>query len=203
MQHLNKFLNHWQDNESRERVLVTTKGKELQKAEIENHLKNMAMRFQQSPNPNTLALWASDIIDAGFNDLIVKEVCKSAPYKFERHPTLAQIMELLRPYMAHVDLKEDDLDKYTRLAIPHLKAKLIGMVGQDGFDRLITYYRVNAFDTQFGIEIAVLGDWCRSYLGKPEKIIEQGKISNVKAFDRDREYFIGPLKNYCIQNKLV
>lgn len=203
MKAINQFLNHWQDSASKERVLRTDKGKDLQKADVENYLKNMAMRFQQSPNPNTLQLWASDIIDAGYNELMVKEVCKTIPYKFERHPTLAQIMELLRPYIAQVDVFESDFDKYTRLATPHLKAKLVNMVGQDGYDRLLSYYRANVFDTDLPIEICVLGDWCRCYLGRPEKIIEQGRISNQMALESNIEYFTRPLKMYCEQNKLV
>ena len=203
MDALNKFLSHWQDTASKDRILTTTKGRDLQKAEVENMLKDCAMRFERSPNPSTIKLWASDIVDAGYNDLMVKEICKSIPYKFEKHPTLAQVMELLRPYQAVMAPKEDELDKYTRLAIPHLKAKFIAMVGEEAFERMITYYKQSVFSCDFGLEIAVLGDWCRCYMGRPEKIIEQGKISNQKALDGDREYFIRPLKMYCETNKLV
>lgn len=203
MQALNSFINHWQDLSSKERLLRSSKSKEVQKAEVENLLKNIAMRFERSPNPNTIKLWASDIVDAGFNESMVEQACKSIPFKFEKHPTLAQIMELLRPYLPQIDLSESELDKYTRLAIPHLKAKLVNMVGEDGLQKLINYYRANAFNCTFSIEVAVLGDWCRCYLGKPEKIIEQAKISNEKALQNDEDYFIRPLKQYCESNKLL
>jgi hypothetical protein len=197
------FINHWEDNESKERILKSGKGIDLQKAEVENHLKDMAMRFERSPNPTTIKLWASDIVDAGFNDLMVREICGTIPKKFEKHPTLAQIFELLRPYLPQIGVLEDELDKYTRLAIPHLKAKFVAMVGQEAFERMIVYYETNVFKGSIPAEICVLGDWCRSYMGKPEKIIEQGIISNQKAAENDREYFIRPLKLYCIQNKLA
>lgn len=197
------FINHWKDSESKERILKSGKGIDLQKAEVENHLKDMAMRFERSPNPSTIKLWASDIVDAGFNDLMVKEICGSIPKKFSKHPTLAEIFELLRPYLPQVGVLEDDLDKYTRLAMPHLKAKFIAMVGEDGFRRMIAYYEANVFKGDISAEICVLGDWCRSYMGKPEKIIEQGKISNQKAIDGDRVYFTQSLKMYCVENKLV
>lgn len=203
MEALNKFLNTWNDQESKTRILHSNKGKDLQKAEVENILKDVAMRFERSPNPNTIKLWASDIVDAGFNDAMVREISKSIPFKFEKHPTLAQIMELLRPYLPQVVFLEDELDKYTRLAIPHLKAKFLNMVGQEGFDKMCNYYRARVLKSDLPVEVAVLGDWCRCYLGKPEKIIEQGKISNDKALERDKEYFIRSLKSYCEQNNLT
>lgn len=197
------FAKHWDDKQAIGNLKKSDKSIDVQKAEIENLLKDCAMRFERSPNPSTIKLWASDIVDAGYNDLMVKEICKSIPYKFEKHPTLAQVMELLRPFQAVLAPKEDELDKYTRAAVPHLKAKFIAMVGEEAFERMIVYYKQEVFNCDFGLEIAVLGDWCRCYMGRPEKIIEQGKISNIKALERDREYFIRPLKMYCETNKLV
>lgn|SRR5574343_93292 len=197
------FAKHWDDKQAIGNLKNSDKSIDVQKAEVENMLKDCAMRFERSPNPATIKLWASDIVDAGYNDLMVKQICKSIPYKFEKHPTLAQVMELLRPFQAVLTPKEDELDSYTRLAIPHLKAKFIAMVGEEAFERMITYYKQEVFNCDFGLEIAVLGDWCRCYMGRPEKIIEQGKISNQKALDGDREYFIRPLKMYCETNKLV
>ena len=199
---VNKFNDYWNDTKSKERILKSDKGKDYQKAEVENMLKQVAMRFERSPNPTTLQLWASDIVDAGFNEVMFREIFNSIPKKFEKHPTLAQIFELLRPYLAQEALKEDELDKYTRLAIPHLKAKLIAMVGEEPYNRLLSLYKREVFNADFGIEVAVLGDWCRCYLGKPDKLIEQGKISNQKAIEGDRAYFISPLKSYCLTNKL-
>lgn len=196
-------LSHWQDNNAKQNLYVSNKGKEAQKAEVENILKQVAMRFERSPNPNTIRLWASDIIDAGYNDQVVQQAVKSVPHKFEKHPTLAQIFELLRPYLPQMQSLESDLDKYTRLAIPHLKAKLINMVGEDGFEKLKNYYRAHVLKTDVNLEVAVLGDWCRCFLGKPQDIVKQGIESNSRAEQNDTEYFIKPLRQYCVKNNLI
>lgn len=73
------FLNTWQDSKSLETLKRSSKSKEVQKVEIENHLKNMSMRFERSPRPETLQLWALDIINSGYEEWMVEQVCKSIP----------------------------------------------------------------------------------------------------------------------------
>ena len=199
------FMSRWGDDKSIQRLRKSDKSKDVQKAEVENILKDVSYRFERSPNGNTLKLWASDIIDAGYEDWMVIEISKSIPFKFERHPTLSQVMELLRPCLAQVSGSESDLDKYTRLAIPFLKAKFVDLVGEDGFQRMVDYYRKELMpDSKFSVEMCVLGDWCRSHFASdPKKIIEQGRKSNDASQRNDLEYFVRPLKMFCEANRLI
>lgn len=198
------FLDQWKDTASVQRLRKSDKSKDVQKVEVENHLKSMAFRFERSPQASNLSFWAQDIVDAGYEDWMVKEICKSIPYKFERYPTLSQIMELLRPYLPQLNAIEDELDKYTRLAIPHLKAKFVSLIGEDVFNRMILYYSSEIKSCSIMPEVALLGDWCRSYMASdPKKIIEQGKLSDEEAAKGNKEYFVKPLKLYAESNKLV
>lgn len=199
-----KFANSWGDEATIDRLRKSDKSKDVQKAEIENLLKSIAMRFERSPQANTLSLWAQDIVEAGYEDWMVKEISKSIPFKFERHPTLSQVMELLRPYIAQVSVSESELDKYTKLAIPHLKGKFVGIIGEDGFTKMIEYYRREVMpSSNFSVEMCMLGDWCRCFFtSDPKKIIDQGIKSNEASTRNDVDYFVRPLKMYSESNKL-
>lgn len=202
LQHLNKFLNHWGDTKSKQRLFNSEKGIEAQKADIENQLKDMAMRFERSPQPNTIRLWASDIVDAGFNESVVREALKTVPFKFEKHPTLAQVMELLRPYLPHISVLEDELDKYSRLAYMPLKEEFLKLLTQDQLTQMTLIYERKIFPdlksfNQQNKEMCVLFDWLRCHRGNGEKILAQGMRSNEEHIKGNREYFLHPLRQYC------
>lgn len=205
MKNVVDFLHTWKDTKSIERMRRSDKSRDVQKAEIENHLKAMSNRFERSPQAGTLQNWASDIVNSGYEEWMVEAVCKIIPFKLERHPTLSQIMELLRPYAAQKEAPIDELDKYTQIVIPHLKGKFIALVGIEVYERMLRYYRAEVFpDLQVPVEMTMLGDWCRSYMSNdPAKIIEQGKISNEAAARGDRDYFLAPLRQYAVKNNLA
>ncbi len=205
MKNVVDFLHQWKDSKAIEKMRRSDKSREVQKAEIENYLKSMSMRFDRSPQAGTLQNWASDIVNSGYEDWMVEQVCKMIPFKLERHPTLSQIMELLRPYLVQKEPPIDDLDKYTQLVIPHLKTKFLNLVGQEVYERMIKYYQAEVFpELPIPVEMTMLGDWCRSYLSNdPAKIIEQGKLSNEAAARGDRDYFLTPLRQYAVKNNLV
>jgi hypothetical protein len=203
------FLDKWGDKESRSRVETSGFGSDVRRSDIENALKDMAMRFERSPNPSTIALWAKDFEEFGYTPQQVLEVCKTAPYKFQKHPTMAEIMDLLRPYLTKEAFSGDTLGDVSDLVFEHVKSKFVAMSSQEALDRMCEYYSKEVFPfmsgnfTKRNREMVVLNDWLRSYFTtRPEKIIEQGKKSN-EAFERgDKEYFIAPLKRYAKENGL-
>lgn len=206
MKHVTGFLNSWNDTKSISNLKRSDKSRDVHKAEIENILKAMSYRFERSPQPGTIQAWAQDLVDAGYEDWMVSDACKIIPFKLERHPSLSQLMDLLRPHLAHKSISSiDELDRYTQLVIPHLRAKLIALIGNEVYDKMLRYYQAEVIpDCTFSVEVAMLGDWCRAYLTKePKKIIEQGKMSNDAAARDDREYFIRPLKMYARENNLA
>ena len=199
---------HWDDKASIERMRSSDKGPLVQQAEIENILKDVAMRFERGPNPNTLSLWAKDLVAAGYSPDIVSQVAKSIPYKFVRHPSLAEITELLRPYLAQVSFSSDPLLDVCKRALPHLRAKFVRATSEEAISRMIKYYHKEVLNNESlfnaeHIEMCFLCDWLRTYFtDRPEKIIEQGKISSQSAFSGDIDYFINPLKKYVEHNGL-
>jgi hypothetical protein len=206
MKHLNSFLNHWGDAPSIEKLRASHKSKDVQKAEAENYLKGMALRFERSPNQSTLKLWADDIIESGYSDEVLKEVCKSAPFKFERHPTLNQLMELLRPYKPKLDGIVDELLDLQNRCYYHLKTKFIKLADEETFNKMVEYYaskepELKNFNVYF-IEICVLGDWLRSYFKDGAAILKQREITVQKIIEGDREYFIRFYNNYAKENNL-
>jgi hypothetical protein len=205
-----KFMQSWNDTKAIDRLRSSDKSSEVQAAAAENSLKDMSLRFQYGPTQSTMNLWAKDIINAGYQDWMVSEVCKSIPFKFEKMPNLSQIMELLRTYLPQASATESELDKYTNLCYPHLKNKFVSMVGQDALDVICGHYinlvganyECNSNWTGSTIEKAVLGDWLRCYFKPtPQAIIDQGRISNQK--ETDLNYFLIPLKRYAEENKLT
>lgn len=205
--HVN-FASRWGDDESLNRFRTSTKSKEIIILNCENALKDMVQRFDRSPMQVTLSWWARDLVDAGCDDLILREVFKSIPYKFERCPTLAQLMELIRPYLAKKESSGSDLDKYTSLVKTHAKAKFKSLLGDDVVNRMISYYKKEVCEEFTGFDeeqylLCLVLDWIRAYCpNQPQKIIEQGKISNQKALEKDVDYFLLPLKRYAKENNL-
>jgi hypothetical protein len=209
MNHVNGFLKEWGDAPSLDRIRSSDKAPQLQKCDAENYLKEMALRFQYSPNQSTTQLWASDMVDAGFKDWHIKEVCKSAPFKFEKHPTLAQLMELLRPYLGEKSFSVDELNDLSNRSFEHLKRRFVKACSDDLdlVDKAVSYYVSQVYPglarfNKVHQEMCFLNDWLRSYFGNINKTIEQGKISNEKSLLKDREYFTLPLKRYVAEHKL-
>lgn len=202
-----KFNELWGDKKSNDNLRKSHKGLDVQKAESENHLKEMALRFERSPNQATLKLWASDLIDSGFEDWMVKEVCKSIPYKFEKHPTLNQIIELLNSYKPKMALSVDELTDLSHRCYFHLKAKFLNFATQEQLTQMCKIYARDVFPglNQFHPyyqEMAVLNEWLRTYFKKGEDILAKGKQTNEEADKRNREYFIAPLRRYAAENRL-
>jgi hypothetical protein len=201
------FAKRWGDKDSIEKFKKSDKSSDVQKAEIENFLKDLALRFERSPNQSTLKLWASDIVDAGFDDQVTKLALKSVPYKFERFPTLSQVMELLRPYLPQVSFSGCELSDTTNRVVPHLKAKFLTMFTQEQLDQMCKVYKKhvmphNELAAPWHIEMCVLNDWLRCYYGKGEEIIKQGLTSNEMANLGNKDYFLNPLKRYAKENNL-
>lgn len=69
-----RFAKQWGDAPSLERLKNSSKSSDVQKIDAENSLKLMALRFQQSPTQSTLKLWATDMVDAGYQDWMIAEV---------------------------------------------------------------------------------------------------------------------------------
>jgi hypothetical protein len=202
-----RFAKQWGDTPSLERLRNSDKSGDVQKSEAENHLKNVALRFQYSPNQSTLALWAKDIIESGYTDEILGTVCKSIPFKFEKMPTLNQIMELLVHYKPKVSIPRDELSDLTDRTFEHLKAKFIKQASPEIFTQMVEYYvnhgcaAVQMFNVHYH-EICMLNDWARSYFGDGKKIIEMAHKSNLAAESNDYEYFTRVLRQYAKENKL-
>lgn len=207
LNHLVNFNNSWGDAKSTENLRKSSKGLDVQKAETENYLKDMALRFERSPNQATLKLWASDIIDSGFQDWQVKEICRSIPYKFEKHPTLNQVIELLNPYRAKSEFLADELTDLSHRCYFHLKAKFLKFASQEQLTQMCKVYARDIFPSlvtynSYYQEMCVLNDWLRSYFKKGEDVLKQGFISNEQQVAGNREYFINPLKRYAKENNL-
>lgn len=203
------FALRWGDESAIRNFRSTpTKSKEVIKLSIENQLKDMAQRFERSPNVTTISFWAIDLVEAGCDDQILKQVLKSVPFKFERCPTLAQLMELIRPHLALKSFSESDLDRYTGIIKNHAKARFRTLLGDEAVAKMISYYRKEvctdfaAFHEEH-ILLCVVFDWIRCYCSnQPQKIVEQGKISNQKYLEGDQEYFVAPLRRYAQENNL-
>lgn len=203
---LNGFLNHWGDAPSIQKVAKSDKSKDWHKVEMENILKDMAMRFQHSPNPNNLSLWAKDLSDLGYTAEQVKEVCRSAPYKFERHPTLSQLNELLRPYLAINSVSRSEIDEYTHMNYFDIRAKFVSISDEATLSKMTDVYVKKVFPglvmfNRYYQELCMLNDWCRSYFQKGEAIIDQGMKSNEAAEKGDIDYFVRKLKAYDASKK--
>lgn len=202
------FAKRWGDSDA-VNSFRSNKGKEVQLAEAENYLRDMATRFERQPNSFTIQAWARDIIESGYNDVQLKEVCRTIPFKFEKCPTLAQIMELLRPYKALKEEFVSDLDKYTNLAFKTALKQFKRVIDDEPLERLVEYYRkevLNAekWDYQL-VLMCVVNDWIRAnFPMHPAKIIEQGKNTNEQASIGNVDYILNPLKRYCanIENSL-
>lgn len=202
-----KFMNNWGDAPSVERLKTSYKSLEVQKSDAENSLKLMALRFQQSPTQSTLKLWATDMVDAGYQDWMIAEVSKSAPFKFERHPTLNQLMEQLTHYKPKVTIPRDELSDLTDRTFAHLKAKFIKQASPEIFNSMVDFYvkhgctAISIFNRHYH-EMCMLGDWARSYFGDGKKIIEMAHKSNHAAEANDYEHFTRVLRQYAKENKL-
>jgi hypothetical protein len=201
------FANRWGDESAIQNFRTSTKSKEVIILNCENALKDMAQRFERSPMGTTISWWAKDLVEIGCDDLILKEVLKSVPLKFERCPTLAQLMELLRPYLYVKSDSESELDKYTKSVFSHAKAKFEGLVGSDAIARMVTWYKKEIFpNSSFNdqsILMCIVNDWVRAYCpNHPQKIIDQAKLSNTRGEENDIGYFLNPLKRYAQENNL-
>lgn len=203
-----KFNNHWGDTESNKRIANSDKGSGFHEAEIENALKDMALRFERSPGQSTIKLWASDLAALGYKCDLVRMVCKSVPYKMDKHPTLNELMTLIKPYLPKDELLTDELTNLSYRCYPHLKAKFLAVGDQVTLTLMTKSYAIHVFPfcehfTQTHKEMLALNDWLRCYFKThPQAILDQGRLSN-EAFERgDREYFIAPLRRYVTENKL-
>jgi hypothetical protein len=202
------FNKLWGDTESNKRIANSDKGQGFHEAEIENALKDMALRFERSPNQSTIKLWATDLAALGYKCDLVAQVCKSIPYKMDKHPTLNEIMALLKPYLAKDEFKVDELTDLSNRCFDHLKAKFLKVASQDILTSMTKAYAKHVFPacehfTDRNKEMLVLNDWLRSYFkASPQSIIDQGRLSN-EAFERkDLGYFANPLKRYAKENNL-
>jgi hypothetical protein len=202
------FNKSWGDHESNKRIAASDKGRGFHEAEIENALKDMTLRFERSPGSSTIKLWASDLAALGYKCDLVGMVCKSIPYKMDKHPTLNEIITLIRPYLPKDDVSIDELTDLSTRCYSHLKSKFLGLADQNTLTLMTKSYALHVFPfcenfTDTHKEMLVLNDWLRSYFKpSPQAIIDQGRLSN-DAFDRkDIEYFVNPLKRYAKENKL-
>lgn len=202
------FNTHWGDTESNKRLANSEKGQSFHEAEIENSLKAMALRFERSPSPSTIKLWASDLAELGYKCDLVNQVCKTIPYKMDKHPTLNELMALIRPYLPKEAVSVDELTDLSNRCFDHLKAKFMAIGDQPALDNMVgNYVRLVVPDCEhFSVknkELMVLCDWLRSYFKTtPQGIIDQGRISNDAFQRRDLDYFVNPLKRYAKENKL-
>lgn len=208
MKHLVDHLKAWGDTDSLNKLKKSERSIEVQKAEVENFLKDIALRYERSPNQSTIKLWASDIVEAGFDENTAKLALKSIPYKFEKMPSLSQIMALLNPYLPQISVLEDELDKYSRLCFPHVKSKFLSVLTQEQLNDMVKLYEKHVLPDlrMFHVEhkeMCVLMDWLRSHFGDGKKLLCQGIISNQQAEANNKEYFVNQLKSYAKTNNLL
>lgn len=203
-----KFNSMWCDEASNRRIAESDKGQAYQEAEIENILKDLALRFERSPNQNTLKLWASDLAAMGHKAPFLRPILKTIPYKMDKHPTLNEILALIKPHLAQDSFSVDELTDLSNRCFDHLKAKFLKLADQSTLTRMTEAYAKHVFPfcehfTERHKEMLVLNDWLRSYFKpNPQAILDQGRISN-DAFDKkDKDYFINPLKSYAKTNNL-
>lgn len=201
------FNKSWGDHESNRRIANSDKGQGFHEAEIENALKDMALRFERSPGSSTIKLWAADLAALGYKCDLVSMVCKSIPYKMDKHPTLNEIMALIRPYLPKEESSVDELTDLSGRCFDHLKARFMQGFKQEQLDQMVKLYMMRIVPdcdhfSKRHKEMMVLNDWLRTYFGDGEKLLKQGLISNQKALEKDLDYFVNPLKRYAKENKL-
>jgi hypothetical protein len=206
MRALNDFLNKWDDQPSLARLRASDKSVEVHRAEIYNHLKEMAMKFERSPGQHVLELWAKDIAYRGYRSDMVKDICGSIPFKFEKHPALSQIMELLRPYLPQVSETRDEMYDLSIKCYPHLKAKFIGLTDEGTFNKMVDYYLskepgLKQYGRMFH-EICMLNDWLRTYFKDGQAIMNQQLKTQELCEKRDRETLTSALRRYAKENNL-
>lgn len=199
---------HWDDKNSMERMANSDKSQDVHAAEIENHLKGMALRFERSPTASTLNTWSKDLAGMGYKHQLVAQVCRSIPFKMDKFPTLNELMALIRPNLPQEGFKTDELTDLSNRCFDHLKSKFLKLGDQDVLTKMTQSYAIHVFPfcehfTEKHKEMLVLNDWLRSYFKtNPQAILDQGKLSN-EAFERkDKDYFINTLKSYAKQNNL-
>jgi hypothetical protein len=201
------FNSKWGDTESNKRLANSDKAQGFHEAEIENSLKAMALRFERSPSPSTIKLWASDLAELGYKCDLVNQVCKTIPYKMDKHPTLNELMALIRPYLPKEAVSVDELTDLSGRVYEHVKTKFLELQPQTALDQMVKLYMMHIvpdcehFSTRHK-EMLVLNDWLRSYFRKGEDILKQGLISNEQFKNKNVEYFVNPLKRYAKENKL-
>lgn len=206
IKYLTSFNDSWGDVESNKNLKSSHLSKEVMIAEVENILSDVSLRFERSPNQSTTKLWAKDLVEAGFKPESIKNVCKSVHFKFVKHPSFAELSELLRPYLAKEASLVDELNDLQDRCFFHLRKRFVGLVGEDKFSLMCDYYsskepELKRFNKHF-IEICVLGDWLRSYFKDGSAIMNQ-RVKTIEAIkNNDREYFIRPYKNYAKENNL-
>lgn len=201
------FLDVWKDTTGIARIKESRRNPEIERIEIENHLKNMAQRFNSNTNMATISFWAIDFIENGYSSKQIAEVCKSIPYKFERFPTFAQINELMRVYRVKNSQELDELTVLTLECYPLLKNKFLKLLTQDQLTQMCKIYTEKIFAglAMFSMqdqERAVLTDWLRSYFGSGQKILEQGLKTNQAHLNNDLNYFINPLRVFLKESKI-
>lgn len=198
------FATAWGDT----KVLKTfrnNKSPDVQKADCENLLRQCSSRFERSLNDSVIRFWASDIVDAGFTPEMLEQVCKSIPFRFEKMPSLADIMALLRPLMAQKEAPESELDKVTRLAIPLLKTKILNAVGEEKFNQLKKVFKTRNPEFEFSdehLEMVILGSWVRCSFGGGAAILDEYYRSRSRFEAGDYDYFYRPLKRFCDANSM-
>jgi hypothetical protein len=202
------FNKSWGDHESNRRIANSEKGQGFHEAEIENALKDMSLRFERSPNQATLKLWATDLAALGYKCDLVLQITKTIPFKMDKHPTLNEIMALLKPHLAKEEFLADPLNDLSNRCFDHLKAKFLSLTNPQALANMVQNYVTLVVPdcehfSQKNKEMMVLNDWLRSYFkATPQGIIDQGRISNDAFSRNDKDYFINPLKRYAKENNL-
>lgn len=207
MRHMTGFMNSWNDTKGIEKLRGSSKSTEVEKSDAENYLKEMSLRFERPLNQTVLNTWARDFIESGYQAWMIKEVCKSIPYKFERSPTFAQIIELLRSYLTKKETQLDELTDLTNRCLPSIREKFFKIFNQDQMSQMCKLYQDKVFTDakMFNTsqqEMLVLCDWLRSYFGTGAQLLGQGLKSNMAHEADDREYFTKQLRAYAKEHNL-
>lgn len=205
--HMIDHTNRWNDQASKKRLESSDKSTDVHCAEIENHLREMALRFERSPSHTTIQTWAKDLSLMGYKHQLIASICKTIPFKMDKHPTLQEIMALIKPHLAKDEIKLDELTDLSNRCYDHIKTRFLGMFTQEQLDQMVLIYMKRIVPdcehfSQKHKEMMVLNDWCRCYFGDGEKLLRQGLISNEKAQAKDLDYFLNPLKSYAKTNNL-